>query len=84
MCFLATPHRGADSAQTLSRILASSFFYGSKTFVEELVPNSPMLQVRRTAYKVLHLHAISIADCDIGHQRRFSPRERRFTALVFF
>jgi hypothetical protein len=46
MYFLATPHRGADSAQTLTRLLASSIFYGSKTFVNELSPRSSMLQVR--------------------------------------
>jgi hypothetical protein len=46
MYFLATPHRGADTAQTLARLLASSIFYGSKTFVSELSPKSAMLQVR--------------------------------------
>jgi hypothetical protein len=47
--FLATPHRGADSAQTLSRLLASSLIYGSKTYVDELIPGSAMLQVRQTS-----------------------------------
>ncbi len=44
MYFLCTPYRGADSAQTLSRILASSFFHSSKAYLDELAPNSSLLQ----------------------------------------
>lgn len=70
MYFLATPHRGADSAQTLSRLLSSSFFYGSKTFVDELFPSSPMLQVRCLNTTYLTCNRLFImADCDLGHQR---------------
>jgi WD40 repeat protein len=40
--FLATPHRGADMAQLLSRIL--SVAPGSRPFVSDLRRNSPMIQ----------------------------------------
>lgn len=44
MYFLATPHRGADSAQTLSRILSSAVVNSARAFVDDLVPNSTALQ----------------------------------------
>ncbi|KAI1861138.1 hypothetical protein JX265_009757 [Neoarthrinium moseri] len=40
--FLATPHQGADIAQTLSRLLALA--PGSRPFVNDLFPQSPALQ----------------------------------------
>ncbi|KAI8304311.1 hypothetical protein K4K59_012834 [Colletotrichum sp. SAR11_240] len=40
--FLATPHQGADIANTLSRILA--LVPGSRPFVNDLLPQSPALQ----------------------------------------
>ncbi|KAI1266434.1 hypothetical protein F5Y18DRAFT_444921 [Xylariaceae sp. FL1019] len=40
--FLATPHQGAAIAQTLRRLL--SFIPGSRPFVEDLSPHSPLLQ----------------------------------------
>ncbi|KAI9719880.1 MAG: hypothetical protein M1828_006010 [Chrysothrix sp. TS-e1954] len=40
--FLATPHRGADLAQLLKRIL--SLFSGSRPFVDDLNRNSPAIQ----------------------------------------
>ena len=36
--FLATPHRGCDSAETLKRILQAAI--GSRQFVDDLTPNS--------------------------------------------
>jgi len=40
MFFLATPHRGSDSAQLLGAVLQASGVYGGKSYVENLVPNS--------------------------------------------
>lgn len=40
--FLATPHQGADIANTLDRIL--SLVPGSRPFVKDLMPHSPVLQ----------------------------------------
>lgn len=42
--FLSTPHRGADSAALLNRILAVAGFNRSKQYVAEMKPNSPALQ----------------------------------------
>ncbi|OIW24417.1 hypothetical protein CONLIGDRAFT_97007 [Coniochaeta ligniaria NRRL 30616] len=42
MFFLATPHQGADIANTLDRIL--SLVPGSRPFVKDLLPHSPVLQ----------------------------------------
>lgn len=39
--FLATPHQGAAIAQTLSRLAA---LMGARPFLDDLLPNSPMLQ----------------------------------------
>lgn len=46
--FLASPHRGADSAQLLSRFLSAAVFQGGKAFVNELFPGSGTLQVRQS------------------------------------
>lgn len=40
MFFLATPHRGSDSASLLRNILQLSGAHGPKAYVENLVPNS--------------------------------------------
>lgn len=45
MFFLATPHRGADSAQLLSNLLKITVSHGSKSYVDNLVPNSDAIQV---------------------------------------
>ena len=45
MFFLATPHRGADSAQLLGNILRLSGSYGSKAYVGDLVPGSGAIQI---------------------------------------
>lgn len=40
MFFLATPHRGADSASLLRNVQQLSGVYGSKAYVDNIVPNS--------------------------------------------
>ena len=45
MFFLATPHRGADSAQLLDNLLRLSGFYGPKAYVGDLFPGSGAIQV---------------------------------------
>jgi hypothetical protein len=45
MDFLATPHRGADSAQLLSNIIKLSFAHNSKAYVSDLIPNSGAIQI---------------------------------------
>ncbi|KAL9014036.1 MAG: hypothetical protein Q9173_001310 [Seirophora scorigena] len=42
--FLATPHRGADSAQLLNRILKASVAFNAKDYVNDLIPNSGAIQ----------------------------------------
>lgn len=42
--FLATPHRGSDSAQQLTNILKASISHGSKAYVGDLEPGSWALQ----------------------------------------
>lgn len=42
--FLATPHRGADSAQMLNNILRVSMSHESKAYVNDLIPNSGAIQ----------------------------------------
>lgn len=42
--FLATPHRGSDSAQQLTNILKASVPHGSKAYVGDLEPGSGALQ----------------------------------------
>jgi hypothetical protein len=44
MYFLATPHRGADSAQ-FARLVRHPAVYGSKAFVDDLLPGSGTLDV---------------------------------------
>ena len=59
MFFLATPHRGANSAQLLSKMLKVAVSYGTKPYVESLMPNSETIQVIndafRHAYQGIHL-----------------------------
>ena len=43
--FLATPHRGADSAQLLSNLLRLTPTHGPKPYVDSLIPNSEAIQV---------------------------------------
>ena len=42
--FLATPHRGSDSAQQLSNILKASVPHGTKAYIGDLEPGSGALQ----------------------------------------
>ena len=42
--FLATPHRGSDSAQQLTNILKASISHGNKAYVSDLEPGSWALQ----------------------------------------
>ncbi|KAI4169254.1 MAG: hypothetical protein LQ343_005842 [Gyalolechia ehrenbergii] len=42
--FLATPHRGADSAQLLNKVLRASMAFNAKDYVNDLVPNSGAIQ----------------------------------------
>ena len=42
--FLATPHRGADSANLLDTILRLSVSHESKAYVKDLIPNSGSIQ----------------------------------------
>ncbi|KAF8541692.1 hypothetical protein BDD12DRAFT_485014 [Trichophaea hybrida] len=42
--FLGTPHRGADSAQTLRNLLKVSFSHQPKAYIEDLIKNSIALQ----------------------------------------
>ena len=51
MFFLATPHRGADSAQLLSNMLKIAITYGSKPYVDSLVPKSDAIQVINDGFR---------------------------------
>ena len=51
MFFLATPHRGADSAQLLSNMLKIAVSYGSKPYVDSLVPHSDAIQVINDGFR---------------------------------
>lgn len=44
MFFLATPHRGANLATTLSNVLKLAVGHGSKAYVDNLYPNSEAIQ----------------------------------------
>lgn len=59
MFFLATPHRGADSAQLLSNLLKVAVSHGSKPYVDNLMPKSDAIQVIndgfRNAYQGIQL-----------------------------
>ena len=49
--FLATPHRGADSAQLLSNMLKIAVPIGSKAYVDSLIPNSDAIQVINDGFR---------------------------------
>ena len=49
--FLATPHRGADSAQLLRKMLKIAVPIGSKAYVDSLLPNSDSNQVINDAFR---------------------------------
>jgi len=51
MFFLATPHRGADSAQLLSNMLKLAVLYGSKPYVDNLIPKSDAIQVINDGFR---------------------------------
>lgn len=51
MYFLATPHRGADSAQLLSNMLKISFSHHSKSYVDGLMPQSEAIQVINDGFR---------------------------------
>ncbi|KAL8791009.1 MAG: hypothetical protein Q9195_006083 [Heterodermia aff. obscurata] len=59
MFFLATPHRGADSAQLLRNMIKLSVLHSEKAYVADLIPNSGAIQVIndefRHAYQGVHL-----------------------------
>ena len=59
MFFLATPHRGADSAQLLRNMIKLSMIHGQKSYVADLMPNSGAIQVIndefRNAYQGVQL-----------------------------
>ncbi|KAL8819520.1 MAG: hypothetical protein Q9223_002061 [Gallowayella weberi] len=42
--FLATPHRGADSAQLLNRVIKASMTFSTKDYINDLIPNSGAIQ----------------------------------------
>lgn len=42
--FLATPHRGANLATTLNKVLKLAVGHGSKAYVQDLYPNSEAVQ----------------------------------------
>lgn len=45
MFFLASPHRGADSARLLNSLLRASILHGPRQYVSEIIPHSGSLQV---------------------------------------
>ena len=49
--FLATPHRGADSAQLLSNMLKIAVPFGPKAYVDSLIPNSDAIQVINDGFR---------------------------------
>ena len=49
--FLATPHRGADSAQLLSNMLKIAVLHGSKPYVDNLMPKSDAIQVINDGFR---------------------------------
>ncbi|PGH13280.1 hypothetical protein AJ80_06390 [Polytolypa hystricis UAMH7299] len=73
--FLATPHRGADSAAMLKNILRIPGLYGSKDYVDELVPGSMTLQVINDGFrhedKDLRLWSFfETIEMNMGHSRQ--------------
>ena len=59
MFFLATPHRGADSAQLLRNMTSISVVHKDKAYVADLIPDSGAIQIIndefRHAYQGVHL-----------------------------
>jgi hypothetical protein len=49
--FLATPHRGADSAQLLNNMIRASALHSSKAYIKDIIPNSVALQVINDAFR---------------------------------
>ena len=49
--FLATPHRGADSAQLLSNMLKIAVPIGSKAYLDSLIPSSDAIQVINDGFR---------------------------------
>jgi hypothetical protein len=43
--FIATPHRGADSARLLRNLISVSPLHSAKAYIADLVPNSRALQI---------------------------------------
>lgn len=52
--FLATPHRGADSAQLLNNIVRASILHNSKAFIGDIIPNSVAIQVINDAFRHIY------------------------------
>ena len=52
--FLATPHRGADSAQLLSKVIKLAAPIGSKAYVDGLIPNSDAIRVINDGFRHDH------------------------------
>ena len=52
--FLATPHRGADSAQLLNNIFRASALYSSKAYIGDIIPNSMAIQVINDTFRHIH------------------------------
>ncbi|KAG8529168.1 uncharacterized protein KY384_005803 [Bacidia gigantensis] len=51
MFFLATPHRGADSAQLLHNVLKVAVSHGPKAYVDSLMPNSDAIQAINDGFR---------------------------------
>jgi WD40 repeat protein len=50
--FMATPHRGADLAETLNRVLSSSIFgHSPREYIAELAKNSPTIDDLNEAFR---------------------------------
>lgn len=54
MFFLATPHRGADSAQLLRNIIKLSIIHSEKAYVADLIPNSGAIQIINDEFRHLY------------------------------
>ncbi|KAL8756040.1 MAG: hypothetical protein Q9199_003214 [Rusavskia elegans] len=56
--FLATPHRGADSAQLLHRVIKASMTLSGKDYINDLIPNSGAIQAINDDFRhiVQNLH----------------------------
>jgi hypothetical protein len=51
LIFLATPHRGAQIAQLLNRVLQSIITYSRKQFVADLIPSSAILDGQQESFR---------------------------------